>query len=340
MSKKIRVGINGLGRIGRALIREFSSAYQDYNYEIVAINNPGNPEIYAHLIQYDSIHGTFEHGVALDNGKLMFGQFTLDFYSQSNPADIPWDKSNVDIVIDSSGIFRDQKSLSAHLGSTVKKVVLCAPGKDLSATLVYGINHENFNPETDHIVSNASCTTNCLAPIAKVLNDEFGIESGFMTTIHAYTNDQNLLDSSHKDFRRARAAACSMIPTSTGAAQALGLVIPELSGKLNGYAVRVPTTDVSLVDLNINFKKKATIEQIDQALLKASEGPLKGILAYCDKELVSADFTGHPASSIYDSKLTQVIGNSAKVVAWYDNEIGFTNRVLDLTEYIGKKTWL
>ena len=243
------------------------------------------------------------------------------------------------MVIDCTGVFKDLAGLSQHLNSTVKKVIMCAPGKKLHGTFVYGINHETFDPQNHHIISNASCTTNCLAPVAKVLDEKFGIVNGFMTTVHAYTSDQNLLDNSHSDLRRSRAAALSMIPTTTGAAKALGEVLPTLAGKLDGYAVRVPTPDVSMVDLTVNLSKPATKENINMAMKEASETYLKNILAYTSKELVSIDFMGSPYSSIFDSALTNVIGQTAKIISWYDNEVGFSNRVLDLTNYVGMKSW-
>ena len=341
--KKLRVGINGFGRIGRCLVREFirkKAAGEELSYEITSVNNPGKLPIYLHLLKYDSVHGKLNTEIEQENDhSFRVGNHQINFHSHRNPAEIQWANDEVDIVIDSSGVFRDGPALSAHMGDTVKKVILCAPGKELDGTFVVGINDNEFDPAKHHIISNASCTTNCLAPVAKVLNDEFGIESGFMTTIHAYTNDQNLLDNSHKDTRRARAAALSMIPTSTGAAAATGLVIPELKGKLDGYAVRVPTADVSMVDLTVNLKSDVTKETINNAIKKASEGNLKGILAYTEEELVAADFTGRPESSIFDAPLTNVIDRTVKVVAWYDNEVGFTNRVLDLVGSIGVKTW-
>lgn len=334
--KKIRVGINGLGRIGRTLLRE----YVDRNisdFQIVAVNNPGDSARYAHLIQFDSVHGRFQHKVELSGGTLRLGEHKLNIYTESNPTLIPWEKDQVDVVIDATGVFKDKEGLGQHMRGTVKKVVMCAPGSKLDGTFVMGINSDSYDHGKHHIISNASCTTNCLAPVAKVLEDNYGIESGFMTTIHSYTSDQRLLDAAHSDLRRARAAAMSMIPTSTGAAKALGQVIPSLAGKLDGYAVRVPTWDVSMVDLTVVLKKTASKEAINAVMKNAAETYLKGILSYTELELVSLDFRGDRSSSTFDSLLTNVIGNNVKVVAWYDNEIGFSNRVLDLVALVGSR---
>lgn len=336
----INLGINGLGRIGRTVIREFEKRKAEGMYPniaITAVNNPGKPENYINLIKYDSLHGKFPGEVSLNGTTLKCGESTMSFFTQKNPADINWSEANVDIVIDATGRFKDKDSLSAHIGGTVKKVMMCAPGKNLDGTFVFGINHNDYDTTQHNIVSNASCTTNCLAPVAKVLNDVFGIENGLMTTVHAYTGDQNILDGSHSDPRRARAAAINIVPTTTGAAKAVGLVLPELAGKLDGYAVRVPTPDVSMVDLTVNLKKEATIEQINAAMKEAANGELKGVLAYEEDPLVSIDFMGNPNSSIFDSQLTNVIGKQAKIVTWYDNEVGFSNRVLDLANHIANK---
>ncbi len=341
---KIKLGMNGLGRIGRTVLREFTARQNQGEFsdlEFVAVNSPGDPKLYQHLFKYDSVHGKFPVDVELSgadaNQKLHLGSKELAFYGLTDPNEIPWDKHQVDIVIDGTGIFKDKKALGQHIRGSVKKVIMCAPGKDLDGTFVMGINHEDYNSERDQIVSNASCTTNCLAPIAKVLNDAFGIENGFMTTIHAYTADQRLHDSIHSDFRRARAAAISMIPTTTGAAKALGEVIPALSGKLDGYAIRVPTPDVSMVDLTVNLQKEVTKELVNKAMKEASVGALNKILGYCDEPLVSEDFKGRRESSVFDSALTNVIGKSVKVISWYDNEVGFSNRVLDLANFMGQK---
>lgn len=333
---KVKVGLNGLGRIGRTVLREYCKNSLD-QIEIVAVNNPGTPDKFVHLLKYDSLHGRFPVEVSASDKSLTLGDKTLTFFNQKDPKEIGWSDLGVEIVIDATGVFKDKDGLGKHLGGSVKKVIMCAPGKDLDGTFVFGINHEDYKNDSHHIVSNASCTTNCLAPIAKVLHSEFGIEHGLMTTIHAYTGDQRILDSSHSDPRRARAAAMSMIPTSTGAAKAVGLVLPELDGKLDGYAIRVPTPDVSVVDLSVTLKKAATKEEINAALKKASETYLKGVLGFEEEPLVSIDFMGNTHSSIVDAQLTNTMGNQAKVVSWYDNEVGFSARVLDLASYIADK---
>ena len=274
----------------------------------------------------------------LKMGQLMVEGKKISFYEQYDPSEIPWNSDGVDIVIDATGVFKDRASLSKHLGGTVKKAILCCPGKDLDNTIVMGINNDTYDNKNHHIVSNASCTTNCLAPIAKVLHEKFGIDSGHMTTIHSYTGDQKILDTSHSDNRRSRAAAISMIPTTTGAAKAVGLVIPELQGKLDGYAIRIPTPNVSLVDLCVVLKTSVTKEEVNNALKEASKGKLEGILGYEEEELVSVDFMGIRLSSCIDSSLTNVIeGKNVKVVSWYDNEAGFSNRIIDLSLYMGEQ---
>jgi len=334
---KIKVGINGMGRIGRTLVREITRR-TDLNLEIAAVNNPGPTGSYCHLLKFDSTHGRFDKEVRLAGDQLIVDGHSIKFFGEKDPSEIDWSSLDVDIVFDATGIFKEKATLGKHLGGTVKKVIMCAPGKDLDGTFVVGINHETYQPAEHHIVSNASCTTNCLAPLAKVLNDTWGIVNGFMTTIHAYTSDQQLLDGSHGDLRRSRSAAISMIPTTTGAAKAVGLVIPELQGKLDGYSIRVPTPNVSLVDLTVNLKASVTKEEVNNAMKAASEGNLKGILAYEDQPLVSVDFTSSPFSATFDSALTNIIdGNVVKVVAWYDNEAGFSNRVLDLAAFMGQK---
>lgn len=336
----IKLAINGMGRIGRTVIREFEKrkAQGDFsNLEIAAVNNPGKAQDFVHLMKYDSLHGKFPGDVSLEGDILKCGTSSMKFFTQTDPSQIDWSSRDINIVIDATGIFKNKEGLGKHLGGSVKKVIMCAPGTDLDATFVFGINHEEYVADSHHIVSNASCTTNCLAPLAKVLDDAFGIEQGFMTTIHAYTGDQNVLDASHSDPRRSRAAAMSMIPTSTGAAKAVGLVLPSLKGKLDGYAVRVPTPDVSMVDLTVTLKKAATKEEINSAMKEAAETSLKGVLSYEDAPLVSIDFLGNPHSSIFDSLLTNVIGNQAKIVSWYDNEVGFSNRVVDLAQFMGTK---
>jgi glyceraldehyde 3-phosphate dehydrogenase len=338
--KNVKIGINGMGRIGRTIVRELIKRQVkgiDLNIEIMAVNNPGDPTPYVHLLKYDSLHGKLPVAANLEGDTLTLGERNVKFFGIKDPSEIPWDQYGVEIVIDATGIFKDKPGLGKHLRGSVKKVIMCAPGKDLDGTFVMGINNDKYDPKNHHIISNASCTTNCLAPIVKVLNDTFGIENGFMTTIHAYTSDQNILDNSHSDLRRARAAAMSMIPTSTGAAKALGEVIPEMTGKLDGYAVRVPTPDVSMVDLTVNLTKAADKHSINAAMKEASLGNLKGVLGYSDEPLVSIDYLGAPESSFFDSKLTSVIGKTAKVVSWYDNEVGFSNRVIDLAHFVGSK---
>lgn len=333
---KIKVGINGMGRIGRTVLREFFNRAES-DFEIVAVNNPGNASEYLHLLKYDSVHGRFNGEIKLEGDILNMNGKAIKFFGLKDPTEIPWSDLGVQIVVDATGIFKDKAGLGKHMRGTVKKVIMCAPGKDLDATFVMGINDNIYDASKHHIISNASCTTNCLAPVAKVLNDKFGIVNGFMTTVHSYTSDQALLDASHSDPRRARAAALSMIPTTTGAAKTVGEIIPELKGKLDGYAVRVPTPNVSLTDLTVTLTNKASKEEINNALKEASETYLKGILKYETDELVSVDYMGMRHSSCIDASLTNVIGNTAKLVAWYDNESGFSNRVLDLVKFIGKK---
>jgi len=333
---KLKVAINGMGRIGRTVLREYFNRAEN-DFDIVAVNNPGSPKEYLHLLKYDSVHGVLKHDIKLENDSLVINGKAIKFFTQRDPSEIPWSDYGVQIVIDATGIFKDKAGLGKHIRGSVKKVIMCAPGQGLDATFVMGINNHTYDAAKHHIVSNASCTTNCLAPVAKVLNDTFGIENGFMTTVHSYTSDQMLLDGSHSDPRRARAAALSMVPTTTGAAKTVGEIIPELKGKLDGYAVRVPTPNVSLTDLTVNLKKAATKQEINAALKEASETSLKGILRFEEDELVSVDFMGMRHSSCVDASLTNVIGNSAKLVAWYDNEAGFSNRVLDLVKFMGSK---
>lgn len=333
---KIKVGINGMGRIGRTVLREYFNR-KESEFEVVAVNNPGNAKEYLHLFKYDSVHGTFDGEASIEGDVMKINGQSIKFFGQRDPAEIAWSDLGVQIVIDATGIFKDKPGLGKHMKGTVKKVIMCAPGKDLDATFVMGVNHNIYDASKHHIVSNASCTTNCLAPIVKVLNDKFGIENGFMTTVHSYTSDQMLLDGSHSDPRRARAAALSIIPTTTGAAKTVGEIIPELKGKLDGYSFRVPTPNVSLTDFVATLKKQASKEEINAALKEAAEGSLKGILKYETEELVSVDYMGMRHSSCLDSSLTNVIGNTVKVISWYDNEAGFSNRVLDLVKFIGSK---
>lgn len=340
--KNVKVGINGVGRIGRTILRAYFTKLEknlDTHFEIVAVNNPGEPKPYIHLLKHDSVHGKLKGDFSFnaETTEISYNGKKIKFFSQRNPEEIDWSAYGTQIVIDCTGIFKDKAKLGLHIRGTVKKAIMCAPGKDLDGTFVMGINHEKYDSAKHHIISNASCTTNCLAPVVKVLHENFGIVNGLMTTVHAYTSDQNLLDNAHDDLRRARSAALSIIPTSTGAAKALGEVIPEMVGKLDGYAVRVPTPDVSMVDLTVVLEKAATKAQINEAMKKASEGQLKGFLGYTEEELVSMDFVGTTESSFFDSKLTNVIGNTAKIVSWYDNEVGFSNRVIDLANFIGQK---
>ena len=331
---KIRVGINGMGRIGRCIVREWAA--RSCGLEIVACNNPGILEHYVHLLQYDSVHGVYPGSIALTQDILAINDKKLRFFAFPNPREIPWQELGVDLVIDSTGIFDCRATLGQHLGGSVQKVIMCAPGKDLDGTFVMGVNHREYQPESHHIVSNASCTTNCLAPVAKVLNDHFAIASGFMTTVHSYTLDQSVLDAAHKDLRRARAAAINMIPTTTGAARAVGVVIPALAGKLDGQAIRVPTADVSLVNLSVNLLQAVSPQDVHCALQEASESSLQGILGYNQSPLVSQDFRGRRESAIYDAPLTKITGHLANLTLWYDNEVGFSNRVIDLADHIAQ----
>lgn len=340
--KTVKIGVNGVGRIGRTILRAYFDRIdrgQDAHIEVVGINNPGDPAAYIHLLKYDSLHGKLKGDFSFNSEtkEISYNGRKIKFFDQKNPEEIPWGSLGTQVVIDCTGIFKDKAKLGLHMRDTVKKVIMCAPGKDLDGTFVIGINTDKYNNAEHHIISNASCTTNCLAPVVKILHENFGIINGLMTTVHSYTSDQNLLDNSHSDLRRARAAAMSMIPTSTGAAKALGEVIPEMKGKLDGYAVRVPTPDVSMVDLTVTLEKAATKQQINEAMKKASETNLKGVLGYTDEELVSIDYMGAPESSYFDSKLTNVIGTTAKIVSWYDNEVGFSNRVIDLANFVGQK---
>ena len=328
----VRVGINGYGRIGRNVLRALFESKRQSEIEIVAINDLGNAETNAHLTKYDSAHGKFPGTVVVENGNMIINGHVIQVLSERNPENLPWKKLNIDVVLECTGFFASKEKAKAHLAGGAKKVLISAPaGKDVDATIVYGVNHHLLK-STDVVVSNASCTTNCLAPLVKPLNEKIGIESGLMTTIHSYTNDQVLTDVYHTDLRRARSATQSMIPTGTGAAAAVGLVLPELNGKLDGYAVRVPTINVSLVDLTFKASRKTSTEEISQILKSASENELNGILEYNEEPLVSIDFNHNPHSSIYESSQTKVIGGDmVKVLSWYDNEWGFSNRMLDTT---------
>jgi glyceraldehyde 3-phosphate dehydrogenase len=332
----IKVGINGFGRIGRNVFR---ASLNDPNLEFVAVNDLTDPKTLAHLLKYDSILGNLPHKITAGADSISVDNKTIKVFAEKDPAKLPWESVGAQVVLESTGRFTDANEAKKHMRGPVKKVIISAPAKNEDITLVLGVNQEKYDPAKHHIISNASCTTNCLAPIAKVVNDNFKVVSGTMTTIHSYTNDQVILDFPHKDLRRARAAALSMIPTSTGAAKALKLVIPELAGKLDGFAMRVPTPNVSVVDLVVWVENKTTKEEVNAALKKASEaGPLKGYLAYEEEELVSADFKGNPFSSIVDAKMTLVVGsNCVKVISWYDNEWGYSCRVRDLINYLGSK---
>lgn len=333
---KIKVAINGFGRIGRITFR---GLIQKENIEVVALNDLTNAATLGHLLKYDSIHGRFPGEVNVEGDILIVNGKRIKIYAEKDPANLPWKELGVDIVIESTGVFRNKEKMSKHISAGAKKVILTVPADnkdDVDATIVIGVNDHSLKPEMQFI-SNASCTTNCLAPIAKVLNDNFGIVRGLMNTVHSYTNDQIILDSPHSDLRRARAAGVSIIPTKTGAAKAVGLVIPELSGKLDGFAMRVPTPDGSVVDLTAELSKKVTKDEINAAMKLAAETTMKGILEYCTDPIVSVDIIGNKHSSIFDSMLTQVMdGNFVKVVSWYDNEFGYSNRIVDLTEKLAQ----
>ena len=333
MSQKLRVGINGFGRIGRILFR---NGFDDF--EIVGVNNgSGTTENQAHFLKYDSAHGRFNKKVEWDEKNLIVDNKKIPMSFEKDPSNIPWGDWGADIVFECTGVFKDTAANQKHIDAGAKKVIVSAPAK-VDATFVYGINHTDYDPSQHNVVSNASCTTNCLAPVAKVLNDTFGIENALMTTVHSYTNDQRVLDSSHKDLRRARAAAVSMIPTTTGAAAAVGLVLPELKGKLHGLAVRVPTPNVSLVDLVANVSKETTAEEVNEAFKKASGGALRGVLACTNDPVVSIDMNGVKESSVIDLENTSVMGGKMiKVLSWYDNEVGFSCRMLDLANYMASK---
>jgi glyceraldehyde 3-phosphate dehydrogenase len=323
-----KVAINGFGRIGRLFLR--AAAKQGVDLEVLAINDLTDALNMAHLLKYDSVHGTWPNEISHTEDSLTFEGKTIKALSVSDAKLLPWRELGVDVVVECTGRYTDRAQASIHLDQGAKKVLISAPAKDPDITVVMGVNDSDYDPAQHDLVSNASCTTNCLAPVAKILNDSFGIEQGFMTTIHAYTNDQRILDLFHKDLRRARAAGLSIIPTSTGAAKAIGLVIPELKGKLDGYAMRVPVPDGSVVDLSVTLQKDATIEEINAAVKAAADGPMAGYLRYTDEPIVSSDVVGDPHSCVFDSALTMVMGRQVKVVAWYDNEWGFANRMVDL----------
>jgi len=331
-----RIGINGFGRIGRNYFR--AALAQGADLEIVAVNDLTSPEALAHLFKYDSVGGRLKESIEVKDGNIVVNGNVVKVLAERDPANLPWGELGVDIVIESTGFFTKAAAARKHIEAGAKKVLISAPASDEDITIVMGVNHELYDNATHHIISNASCTTNCLGPLAKVVNDEFGIERGLMTTVHAYTADQNLQDGPHNDLRRARAAAINMVPTSTGAAKAIGLVLPELKGKLDGYAIRVPVPTGSATDLTVTVSRETTVEEVNAALKKASESEaLQGFLTYTDEPIVSSDIVGDPASSIFDSGLTKVIGNQVKVVSWYDNEWGYSNRLVDLTELVASK---
>ena len=331
----VKVGINGFGRIGRNIFR---TAIGNPELEIVAVNDITTPATLAHLLKYDSILGNLKNEITHGADFISVDGKQFKVFAERDPAKLDWASVGAQVVVESTGLFTDAAKAKAHLGATVKKVIISAPASNEDLTIVLGVNDDKYDPARHNILSNASCTTNCLAPVVKVLNDAFGIVSGIMTTIHSYTNDQVVLDAPHKDLRRGRAAALSIIPTSTGAAKALKLVIPAMAGKLDGFAIRVPTPNVSVVDLTFVAEKPISIESINAAIkAAAAAGPLKGILAYTEEELVSSDFKGDPMSSTFDSKLTKVVGNTGKIIAWYDNEWGYSCRVRDLILFLVKK---
>ena len=331
----VKIGINGFGRIGRNYLRALLA--QGADLEIVAVNDLTDNKTLAHLLKYDSVSGPLHMHVSHDEDSITVGEHRIQTFEERDPAKLPWGELGVDIVIESTGRFTDAEAARVHIAGGAKKVLISAPGSGSDATIVMGVNEQVYNPATDVIISNASCTTNCLAPLAQVFEQHFGIERGFMMTAHAYTADQNLQDGPHSDLRRARAAAHNIIPTSTGAAKALGLVIPELVGKLDGYALRVPVITGSITDLTVTASRPVTVEEVNAAYKAAAEGPLKGILKYTEDEIVSSDIVGDPHSSIFDAGLTKVIGDQVKVASWYDNEWGYSNRLVDITEYVGAR---
>ncbi|MBM7661516.1 glyceraldehyde 3-phosphate dehydrogenase [Bacillus mesophilus] len=331
----VKIGINGFGRIGRNVFR---AALNNPNVEVVAVNDLTDAKTLAHLLKYDTVHGRLDAEVSVKENTLVVGGKEIKVLAERDPAQLGWGKLGVDIVVESTGRFTDRADAAKHLEAGAKKVIISAPASNEDITVVMGVNEDQYDAANHHVLSNASCTTNCLAPFAKILNDQFGIKKGMMTTVHSYTNDQQILDLPHKDYRRARAAAENIIPTSTGAAKAVSLVLPELKGKLNGMAMRVPTPNVSLVDLVVELEKNVTAEEINAAFKEAAEGNLKGILAYSEEPLVSSDYNGDPHSSTIDALSTMVLeGNLVKVVSWYDNESGYSHRVVDLAEYMVQK---
>ncbi len=331
----VKVGINGFGRIGRNVFR---AALKNDNIEVIAVNDLTDANMLAHLLQYDSVHGTLEEQVSVEGDQLVVGGKKVRVLAERDPANLKWKELGVDIVVESTGRFTNREDAAKHLDAGAKKVIISAPGKNEDITIVMGVNEDKYEADKHHVISNASCTTNCLAPFAKVLHEQFGIKRGMMTTVHSYTNDQQILDLPHKDYRRARAAAESIIPTTTGAAKAVSLVLPDLKGKLNGMAMRVPTPNVSVVDLVAELEKDVTADEVNAAFQQAAEGELNGILAYSEKPLVSRDYNGNPASSTIDALSTMVMENNmVKVLSWYDNEAGYSHRVVDLIDYVAKQ---
>jgi glyceraldehyde 3-phosphate dehydrogenase len=331
----VKVGINGFGRIGRNFFRAIEVSGADI--QIVGINDLTDTKTLAHLLKYDSILGRFNGTIVAEDGAIVVNGIRIPIFAQRDPASLPWGEIGAEIVVESTGFFTDAESARKHITAGAKKVIISAPAKGEDITIVMGVNEDKYNPTTDNIISNASCTTNCLAPMAKAIDDAFGIERGLMTTIHAYTNDQSILDFPHSDLRRARAAALNMIPTSTGAAKAIGLVMPHLKGKLDGYAMRVPVPTGSATDLTVELKKAATRDEINAVVKAAADGPLKGILQYTEDPIVSTDIVTDPSSCIFDASLTIVNGNMVKVLGWYDNEWGYSNRLVDLVNFVGAK---
>jgi glyceraldehyde 3-phosphate dehydrogenase len=331
----IKVGINGFGRIGRNFYRAIVASGADI--EIVGVNDLTDNKTLAHLLKYDTVLGRFPLSVDFDDDNIIVDGKNIRALAERDPANLPWAELGADIVIESTGFFTDAEKAKAHIAAGAKKVIISAPAKNEDATFVVGVNHTDYDAAAHHIISNASCTTNCLAPVAKVLNDAFGIERGLMTTIHAYTGDQNLQDGPHRDLRRARAAAQNIVPTTTGAAKAVALVLPELKGKLDGFALRVPTITGSATDLTFTASREVTVEEVNAAVKAAAEGPLKGTLEYTEDEIVSSDIVTNPHQSIFDAKLTKVIGDQVKIIAWYDNEWGYSSSLVKLTEYVGAR---
>ena len=331
----IKVGINGFGRIGRNFFR--AALAEGADFEIVGVNDLTDNHTLAHLLKYDTVLGKFPKEVTYDDENIYVDGKAIRALAERDPANLPWGELGADIVIESTGFFTDATKAKAHIDAGAKKVIISAPAKNEDATFVVNVNHEDYDPASHHVISNASCTTNCLAPVAKALNDAIGIEKGLMTTIHAYTGDQNIQDGPHKDLRRARAAAQNIVPTSTGAAKAVALVLPELKGKLDGFAMRVPTITGSATDLTFEASREVTVEEVNAAVKAAAEGPMAGTLSYVEDDIVSSDIVGDPNQSIYDSKLTKVSGNMVKIVAWYDNEWGYSTSLVKLTAFVGDK---